>query len=245
VLATGRGERLRRSLGIQRRLLRERHSLCIGFSLTSDGPESAPIESFILHGERAGDGIGFVSLFPMDGVTRVNLFCYRDPKAAWALGFREDPLGSLTRTFPRLAPLLKGAKVAGPAEFGVTDLYEAQDHLQAGVVVIGDAFRSSCPATGMGITRILTDVRQLSRIYVPSWLATEGMPARKIAEFYDDPAKRAVDLHSRRSAETGRAAATLVSLGWRAYRILRNFKRALGDAQIRLSRLGPTVGADA
>ncbi len=242
VLATGRGERLRRSLGIQRQVLRKQHSLCIGFTLTS-AEAALPFDGMIQHGERAGDGIAFVSLFPMDGAMRVNLFSYRDPKGAWARGFRDDPLGSLTRTFPKLAPLLAGAQAAGPAEFGVTDLYEAQGHVRAGVLMVGDAFSSSCPATGMGITRILTDVRQLSGVHVPAWLATTGMPAGKIAEFYSDPVKQALERRSRRSAQAGRSAATRVDLRWRAYRLLRSARRAVRASPLRSAPT--TAGAHA
>jgi 2-polyprenyl-6-methoxyphenol hydroxylase-like FAD-dependent oxidoreductase len=224
VLATGRGERLRRSLGIGRRLLRERHSLCIGFTL--EGATGLPAEGLVHHGERAGDGIAFASLFPMGGAMRVNLFSYRDPAGAWARSFRGDPLGALRQTFPKLAPMLEGATAAGGAEFGITDLYEAQDYVRPGVVVIGDAFRSSCPATGMGLTRVLTDVRQLSELHIPAWLAMPGMHAGKIAAFYADPAKAAVEQHSRRTAESGRSAATDTSLRWRAYRALSRARRA-------------------
>jgi 2-polyprenyl-6-methoxyphenol hydroxylase-like FAD-dependent oxidoreductase len=227
VLATGPGERLRKSLGITKRVLRERHSICIGMTLARPDGGAFGFSSLVRHGERAGDGIGFASFFPMDGAMRVNLFSYRDLASDWARSFRDDPLGALISTFPDLEPLIGDAPAVGPAEFGVTDLYEACGCVMPGVVVIGDAFRSSCPATGMGMTRILTDVRQLVLTHAPSWLASAGMGADKIAAFYADPAKQAVDLTSARRAETARLAATATSLRWRGYRLASRLKRSL------------------
>jgi hypothetical protein len=49
------------------------------------------------------------------------------------------------------------------------------------------------PAAGNGTGRILTDLERLCNIHIPSWLASPGMAADKIAQFYDDPVKRAYD----------------------------------------------------
>lgn len=227
VLATGPGERLRRSLGIEKRLLRERHSLCIGFSLAAPDERPFGFTSLVRHGGRPGEGMGFASLFPMDGAMRVNLFSYREPSGCWARNFRFNPLISLIGDFPDLRPLIGEATVLGPAEFGVTDLYETSGWVMPGVVVIGDAFASSCPATGMGMTRILTDVRQLALVHAPAWFETPGMGAAKIAAFYADPVKRAVDATSLRRAQTGRSAAVETSLRWLAYRRLSQLRRSL------------------
>ena len=206
VLATGRGERLRRELGIHRRTLRERHSLCIGFTL-APAEGRPPLPSLAAHG-RGGDGMGFVSLFPMGGTARANLFCYRDPGEAWARGFRHDPLAALIASFPHLEPQLAGARPVGQTDFGVIDLYQCDGCVRPGVVLIGDAYASSCPATAMGLTRVLTDVRQLALNHLPEWLSTPGMGADKIAAFYADPVKRRTDELSRRRAEFARFQAT-------------------------------------
>ncbi len=226
VLASGRGERLRRSLGVQRRQIRARHSLCIGFTLRPKGADVAPPLSRFCHGPRAGAGLAFVSLFPMGEATRVNLFSYRDPASPWARAFRADPLDALGRTFPGLRPALAGLEAVGPADFGVTDLYETEGWLKPGLVLIGDAFRSCCPATGMGLTRILVEVRQLAFAHLPAWLATPGMPAAKIADFYDDPVKLRVDQSSFRKAERGRLVAASVGLKGFALRAAAALRRA-------------------
>jgi 2-polyprenyl-6-methoxyphenol hydroxylase-like FAD-dependent oxidoreductase len=227
VMATGPSDKLRASLGVRRKLVRERHSVCIGFTLTPPPGGGFDEGGLVHHGERAGDGMAFASFFPAQGGMRVNLFAYRGPRDAWTLGFRDDPLARLTEAMPGLTPLLAGAQVVGPAEIRATDLYETEGHELDGVVLIGDAFRSCCPATGMGVTRLLTEIRLLVKTYLPAWLATPGMGADKLAGFYADPAKLRIDERAARRAETGRSTSTRTSLPWRARRSLAELKRTV------------------
>ena len=76
------------------------------------------------------------------------------------------------------------------------DLTVAQNVEQDGVVLIGDAFQTSCPAAGTGVTRLLTDVDRLCNTHIPNWFATPGLGSSKIVQFYADPEKRAVDADS-------------------------------------------------
>lgn len=225
VLATGRNERLRRSIGVERRTLRERHSLCIGFTLQA-GEGRPPLPSLVAQG-RVRDRVAFASLFPMNGATRVNLFCYQDADSDLARSFRRDPLAALKAAFPRLARKLEGARAVSAPEFGVIDLYRTEPHAGPGVVLIGDAFGSSCPATAMGLTRVLTDVRQLGLVHAPAWLKTPGMPAGKIAAFYADPLKRAVDRRSHRRAELSRFRATARGPAGAMFRLASRVRRTL------------------
>jgi 2-polyprenyl-6-methoxyphenol hydroxylase-like FAD-dependent oxidoreductase len=227
VLATGPSDKLRASLGVRRKLVRERHSVCIGFTLSPPEGGKFDFDGLVHHGEEAGDGMAFASFFPLDGEMRVNLFAYRGPRDAWTLGFRDDPLTHLFDAMPGLEPLLAGAQVVSKAEIRATDLYETEGHDIDGVVLIGDAFRSCCPATGMGVTRILTEIRLLVKIHLPNWLATPGMGADKIAAFYADPAKLRIDEKAARRAETARSTSTQTSLPWRARRGLAELKRSV------------------
>ena len=65
-----------------------------------------------------------------------------------------------------------------------------------GVVLIGDAFATSCPGGGTGAGKALVDAERLCNTHIPRWLATPGMSANKIAAFYNDPVKQASDTHS-------------------------------------------------
>ena len=73
------------------------------------------------------------------------------------------------------------------------DLYVTKGYRQDGVVLVGDAFSSSCPAAGTGARKVLVDVERLCNVHIPRWLATPGMGEAKIAAFYDDPVKQACD----------------------------------------------------
>ncbi len=227
VMATGPSDKLRASLGVRRKLVRERHSVCIGFTLAPPPGAAFDFDGLVHHGEQAGDGMAFASFFPTDEGMRVNLFAYRGPRDAWTLGFRDDPLAHLFEAMPGLAPLLAGAQVVRPAEIRATDLYETEGHAIDGVVLIGDAFRSCCPATGMGVTRILTEIRILTKTHLPNWLATPGMGSGKIAAFYADPAKLRTDERAARRAETARSTSTRTTLPWRARRSLAELKRSV------------------
>ena len=227
VLATGQSQRLRETLGLHRRVLRERMSVSIGFSVRPKEGRAAPL-GFTHHGEQAGDHMAFASLFPMDGAFRVNVFSYHDPRRGWVRQFKDDPIGRLRDVMPSLGPALSDLEVMGEVEVRGTDLYATEGHLQDGLVLIGDAFRSSCPATGMGVSRALVDVRQIAMEHLPRWLASPGMGRGKIAQFYEDPAKMTVDHRATRQSERGRAVATQTSPAWRAYRTLAVVKRQVG-----------------
>jgi hypothetical protein len=79
------------------------------------------------------------------------------------------------------------------------------------------------------MTRILNDVERLAGAHLPQWLATPGMDADKIAAFYADPVKLAVDKSSLRASMMGRRSALDRSLAWRLRRALGKVKRGVAD----------------
>ncbi len=223
-LATGRGERLRAGLGVERRTFSERHSLCLGFSVAV--PAGREIEARICHG-KFGDRIAYATVFPMLGEIRVNVFSYRDLDDPWVGRMRADPVGVLSETLPDLAPILAGLDVVRKLEARSTDLYGVRGQVRPGVVLLGDAFHAPCPASGTGMTRILNDVDRLATLHIPQWMATPGMGRGKIAAFYADPEKRRVDAASVKRSLRGRATATSQSPYWRVRRSLCQLKRNL------------------
>jgi 2-polyprenyl-6-methoxyphenol hydroxylase-like FAD-dependent oxidoreductase len=223
-LATGRGERLRAGLGVERRTFSERHSLCLGFSVAV--PADRQIEARIRHG-KFGDRIAYATVFPMLGEIRVNVFSYRDLDDPWVGRMRADPVGVLSETLPDLAPILAGLEVVRKLEARSTDLYGVRGQVRPGVVLLGDAFHAPCPASGTGMSRILNDVDRLANLHIPQWTATPGMGRDKIAAFYADPEKRRVDEASVKRSLHGRAVATSQSPYWRVRRSLCLLKRSL------------------
>ncbi|GGE10616.1 monooxygenase FAD-binding protein [Aureimonas endophytica] len=240
VVATGLGDTVRRQVGIGRETISRTHSLSIGFDLAR--PAAAHrFQTLTYYGFRAADRMAYVTFFPIGETMRVNLFVYREPGEAWTKAFRKAPAEHLRRLAPELSPLLGDFATAGAVELRPIDLVEARDHVRDGVVLIGDAFRTPCPVVGHGLERTLTDAVRLAH-YAPLWLATPGMGAAKLAEFYADAEKRAADEQSTRLALYSRSIAVDPRLPWRLRRLRNRVVRkglyGMGDMWNRLRHRG-------
>lgn len=218
VLATGQNFGLVKQLGIRRRIIRENHSLTFGFYIEPDGGNVFDESFFIYQREQVRDRMDYFAAFTMGRSMRVNLFTYRDYKESWTKSFLADPDAGLRSVMPRLGAVLGPYRASGPVVARPVDLYVSEDCRRDGVVLIGDAFQVACPATGMGMVKVLTDIERLVTVYVPQWLATPGMGAEKIAAFYDDPVKRACDAKALHDAEYRRAVSTETGLRWMLHR---------------------------
>ena len=238
VLATGPNcADLLPQLGIERTALSDRHSLTLGFDV-----QTLSRRIVVAYGERAGDGIDYLTVFPIGDAMRANLFCYRDPKDPWVTSFKRDPKRALLEVMPSLERTIGPFEVGGKVQIRPNSIARAGNVRQAGVVLIGDAYQSSCPAVGKGIGRILSDVEVLRRL-VPVWLATPGMGADKVAQFYADPDKCRFDDQAVRDAKHRRAVCTETSWGWKAHRWQHYYRRrALGIISRAVRR---TTSADA
>jgi 2-polyprenyl-6-methoxyphenol hydroxylase-like FAD-dependent oxidoreductase len=229
-LATGRGERLRVQLGVERNIVSDKHSICLGFSVAKHADPKAEMTAQIVHG-RFGDRIAYVTIFPMLDEVRVNVFSYRDADDPWIREMREDPIGTLSRTLSGVKPALEGRQVVRKLEVRGTDLYDVSGQVQDGVVLLGDAFQATCPSSGTGVTRILNDVERLAGAHIPAWFSGDGIGADKIGAFYADPAKQAVDREAMRRSIRGRQATLGATPYWRARRAVAALKRSLDAAR--------------
>jgi 2-polyprenyl-6-methoxyphenol hydroxylase-like FAD-dependent oxidoreductase len=218
VLATGQGHTLFLKLGIKRRIIRKAHSLTFGFDIEPSGRPSFDHSFVVYQREAVRDRIDYLAAFTMGTATRVNLFTYRDHREPWTKAFLADPNNALSETLPGLASVIGGYRVTGPTVARPVDLYTSEGYRRDGVVMIGDAFQASCPATGMGMVRLLTDIEQLTTIHVPRWLQTPGMGAAKITAFYDDRIKQACDNKALHDSEYRRLVSTETTFGWRLHR---------------------------
>lgn len=228
VLASGLQLSLLRRLGFTHRRIRDAHSLTFGFDIVPKDERSGRFPLIVYRGERIEDRIDYLTVFPIDGTVRANLFTYRNVRDPWSQAFRQAPHATLLTTLPRLERVLGSFRVAGPVQTRVIDLHSVDNPVRDGIVLVGDAFQTSCPATGTGISRLLTDIDCLCNSYLPHWLRTPGMGADKIAAFYADPVKRASDAAAERAAEYQRAAATEGGLGWRLRRMQVEIRQRLG-----------------
>ena len=217
VLATGLAVSLRKPLGLERAILSQNHSLSIGFDLEIEA-SARTRASLTYYGERIEDRVGYLTLFPIGERIRANLFVYRDIDEPWSRAFRADPAASLARALPRLGALLPPFTIPEPPQLRPIHLYGPPARVVDGVALIGDAYSTTCPAGGGGLSKGLIDVERLIA-HIPRWLASgEAVAARDIEDFERDPFKVASEARARRTAETSRASAIDSGIFWEARR---------------------------
>jgi len=232
ILATGLNLGLQRALGLERRIVSACHSISIGFDVAPLGGDRFQFPALTYFSDRSSARTAYLALFPVGEAMRANLFVYRDKDDPWLAQFRRDPETTLDELLPRLAGLTGGTRIVGRVSIRPVDLYATHGHRQPGVVLVGDAYSTSCPAAGTGADKVFTDVGLLCRVHIPAWFATPGMAADKIARFYDDPVKRACEKASLAKAFRLRAA----SVGAGPGPVIRRWIRFAGHAALGLAR---------
>jgi 2-polyprenyl-6-methoxyphenol hydroxylase-like FAD-dependent oxidoreductase len=249
VLANGLNVALRRSLGIGRDVLSACHSISIGFDLLPAGRSGFGFRALTYFPERAADRMAYLTLFPIGSVMRANLFVYRDMNDPWLREMRHAGPQVLFALMPGLRKLTGEVEIRD-VKVRPVDLCVSTGYRQAGIVLVGDAFATSCPAAGTGCNKVFTDVERLCNRHVPDWLAFPGMGGEKVAAFYDDAIKAACDRASEAKAFYLRALSTGTAPSWRARRLIR-FVGQLGRGTLRRgherlsARPRPTAGSEA
>ena len=227
VLATGMAGALGYKLGIRRRVLAERHSVSFGFTIARQDGAPFDFEALTCYGDRTADGIDYLSLFPVRAGMRANIFMFRDPTDPIMRELRREPEATVLRLLPGLRSYLGDFRVIDRVQNWVMDLTVVEGHLQPGVVLIGDAFQTNCPAAGTGVARLLVDVDRLCTEYASRWLMTPGMGLEKISQFYSDRDKIAADQQSLRMARFREALTSRSDIGWDVRRRLHFLRRSL------------------
>ena len=218
VLANGLNVGLRHMLGIKRRVISDCHSVTLGFNVEPVGRTAFDFPALTYWPKRSNSRMAYLSVFPIGGAMRANLMVYRNMTDPWLSRFRQAPEETMLTIMPGLARMMGQFRVSGPVKIRPADLCVSEGHLQPGIVLAGDAFSTSCPAAGTGTTKVFTDVGRLCNFHIPQWLATDGMGAEKIAQFYDDPDKTACEARSLAKAYHLRSLSIDNGLSWRARR---------------------------
>jgi 2-polyprenyl-6-methoxyphenol hydroxylase-like FAD-dependent oxidoreductase len=235
VLANGLNIGLRHALGMTREMVSPCHSVTIAFDLAPVNRHAFPFPALTYYTERTADRLAYITLFPIGSAMRANFMVYRDMSDPWLSDMRHRPTETLRAIMPGLQRIAGDYEVVGPVKIRPADLVVTKGYLQPGIVLVGDAFSTSCPAAGTGTSKVLTDVERLCNVYIPRWLVTQGMGVEKIAAFYDDPFKRICDAHSTAKAYHLRSLSIDDGLLWRVRRWCRFFAR-LGMGAIRPAR---------
>ncbi|UWU80330.1 FAD-dependent monooxygenase [Bradyrhizobium huanghuaihaiense] len=218
VLANGLNVGLRHQLGIARKIVSACHSISIGFDVVPAGRNAFDFPALTYFSERPSDRIPYITLFPVGTRMRANLFVYRGFDDPWLRELRRVPAETLHAALPRLERITGPFDIPGELKIRPVDLYVNDASGQPGLVLVGDAFSTSCPVAGTGCDKVFTDVERLCNVYIPRWLASDGMDAAKVATFYADPVKRACDEWSAAKAFDFRSVSTATSPYWTAQR---------------------------
>lgn len=229
ILASGMSGRLFEQLGIKKRMVKEDLSMAFGFMLERTDGQPFVFDAVTYRPPGAGaNKIGYVTLFRMGHAMRANLFAYWPAKDGSTKELLREPAGALARLLPGLDQVIGTHAVQGKIEPFKIDLYRMQDCARPGVVLIGDAYQSVCPSTGMGLSKVLTDVDILCNEFVPGWLAAPQLPGDSIAAFYAHRRKNAVDDLALQQALIGRESVLSKALHWRLRRLVRSWRFAHG-----------------
>jgi len=221
ILANGLNTALRKNFGMDRHDISPNHSISIGFDISPAGRTTFDFPALTYVPEDAASRVAYLTLFPSGSTTRANLFVYRDMNDPWLSAMRQQPAETLFATLPGLRPFTGEIDISGPVRIRPADLYVTTGLTKPGVVLIGDAYSTSCPAAGTGTGKVFTDVERLCGHYIPQWLGSPGMGVNKIGAFYADGIKAAYEIQCRERAFLVRDLAISTSPVWEARRRLR------------------------
>ena len=235
VLANGLNVGLGHALGLRRRTISQCHSVTLGFDVAPIGRAAFDFPALTYWPKRSSSRMAYLSLFPIGQTMRANLMVYRELTDPWLSAFRQCPEQTMLAMMPRLQRMMGEFKVSTPVKIRPADLYVTEGHVQPGIVLVGDAFSTSCPAAGTGTTKVFTDVERLCNVHIPQWLASDGMDVGKIEAFYNDPVKTACEARSLAKAYHLRSVSIDNGLSWRAQRWARFIVRLAQGTRRRLS----------
>lgn len=217
VISTGLGEAVRRMAGVKRTVTSRGHSLAFGFDLAGRA-EDYGFGTLNYYSKRFEERYAYLTFFPIGDTMRANFFTYRDMSDPFVKRFRAEPQAMLRELMPEIASLCGDFQLAGPVSVRPVDLSVSDGYKQPGLVLLGDAFCTTCPVPGVGISRVMTDVERLCNVYIPDWLATPGMGLQKISAYYRDPVKVETDRVGMRVSWYARQVSVGEGLLWRLRR---------------------------
>lgn len=228
VVSCGTGGKLQEQLGMTRTMVARELSVAFGFDLVRPDGQPFPFDAVTYHPSSIRNRIGYLTLFRIQQSMRANLFVYWSVHDEVTRTFIKEPRASLETRLPGVAQVIGDYAIPGRVETCRIDLYRVEDPVRPGVVLLADAYQSVCPTTGMGLSKVLTDVDVLCHDCVPGWMSTPGMGEDKIRQFHEAGRKQATDQAAWLGALHGRELATSRSLKNRARRIYRHWRWSTG-----------------
>lgn len=224
VLAGGVGSDLAQRLNLKRRVIQRKQCFAAGFNVQRVDGRPFDFDSVTYFPTGRDSRLAYLTLFPIGGLMRANLFACWEPDEERTREFVRQPDAELRHWLPRMAEVTGRFEVSSKLETASINLYQSEPPTLDGVVLVADAFQSVCPISGTGLSKVLTDVDVLCHEFAPGWLETGSREAGRLAGFYANPRKRQMDELSLESAHYARQMAMSPSMGWRLRRLQRRWE---------------------
>jgi 2-polyprenyl-6-methoxyphenol hydroxylase-like FAD-dependent oxidoreductase len=228
LVCCGVGGNLQAQLGVEKDMVADELSMAFGFVIARTDGSGFPFDAVTYKPSSTRDRVGYLTLFRIGEILRGNLFAYWPARSSETQDFMRDARGELLRVLPGLSNVIGDFSIQGRVEAYRIDLYRLEECVRPGVVMVADAYQSVCPSTGMGLSKVLTDVDILCNACIPQWFSSPGVGVEKVRQFYADARKRQVDDKALQRALRGRRLATEQSLPWQARRMIAHWRWAKG-----------------
>ncbi len=190
-LTTGMGAGLRKSLRLEPGEQEKLVSTTFGFDIEPQSATGPAFTAFNIKPDRFSKGLQYVTFFPVGERMRANLFTCWDPHSDAAKQLKADPLGEIARLFPGHAGRIGSLEMSSDLQAYTTRYYRMNVQHLARTVLMGDAFQSVSPATGMGLSKCLVDVQVLAGL-LPR-LLEDSRALVPLDEYYRDERKTQTD----------------------------------------------------
>lgn len=234
ILACPLSPEIRAGLQLKRVVLQNDQSVTFGFTIARHDGRPFPFDALTYYGTAAGFKVDYLSLFSMRQAMRANLFTFCSAGDPWARDFIHNPHLALELCLPKLRNAIGEFRVIDRVETGHASLYRVEGSPVPGVVMIGDASQNTCPSTGIGLSKVFTDVDVLCSECVPQWFSNAGMGAEKLLGFCNHPRKTAMDAKALQDALYRRQACIDESWRWTVHRLRLRLRRRLESPSRRL-----------
>ena len=163
-------------------MMLRRHAISIGFDMKPDGDQPFAFPALTVFPERPDQSMAYLTVFPVQGGMRANLFVYWGMEDTRLRELRHQPREALLELIPGLTQFTGPFTIDGQVSIRPVDLVRVNAPERPGIVLVGDAYSTSCPAAGTGANKVLTDVQRLCSTYVPAWLGKETIEAADVAD---------------------------------------------------------------
>ena len=230
VVANGGGHDLQKSLGLKKQTFQNELSMVFGFELVRQDGRDFEFDAVTVRPDDTEGRVGYLTLFRMGEYLRANFFTYWKATDTQTRALAKSPDQVLHQVLPGMERVLGDYAVRGRVEPFRIDLYRYTDAARPGVVFLADAYQSVCPTTGMGMSKVLTDVDVLCHHCVPHWMQAGQTDQAMVEAFYAHPLKQDVDARALKHALRGRQLATERTLPARLRRAIGNWRWATGVA---------------